>query len=270
MRPHAKRQFGQHFLRDTGILNRIERLIQPAPTDCIVEIGAGDGSLSQRIAPSAGHYLAIEVDDDLIPALSLALAPYAKTEVLQADILDMDLGGLIRARGFDPGSTRLIGNLPYNIASPIIRASLRLTTPVRDMTFMVQLEVAQRITSSPGSRAYGYLAVDCRHRADVRMMVKVPPACFSPRPRVMSAVIQLRPRGVPTGTGFDMAFDDLVKAAFSHRRKTIENSLRKHEQFGLVAVQLLERADIEGKRRAEELSVEEYERLAATYCALAQ
>ncbi len=269
MKSHPKRRFGQHFLRDTGILARLEREINPLPTDSIIEIGAGDGSLSVKVAPSAGRFCALEVDDDQIPSLEGALAPYSNSTVIHGDILEMDLEQLLRDMQLDAANTRLIGNLPYNIASAIIHRCLRLREPVRDMIYMVQLEVAQRIISSPHSRAYGVLSVDCQHRADVRLLFKVSPACFCPRPKVMSAVVQIRPRGIQAGTPLDRAFDDVVKAAFAHRRKTLENSYRRHPAIGPIAGALLESAGVQGTRRAEDLSVAEYERLAHAFIGLA-
>jgi 16S rRNA (adenine1518-N6/adenine1519-N6)-dimethyltransferase len=130
------------------------------------------------------------------------------------------------------------------------------------MVYMVQLEVAERIIAPPGSRTYGYLSIDCQHRADVRLAFKVPPACFVPRPRVMSAVVTFRPRGIDPGSKMDLCFDDLVKAAFAYRRKTLLNSLRRHPEFGPVAGKMLAEAGIPDKRRAEEITIAEYQRLA--------
>ncbi len=270
MKVYPKRRFGQHFLRDTGILTRLERLIQPSPRDCVIEIGAGDGALSQRIAPFVSRFQAVEVDADQMPSLQAVLAPYPHAKAIQADILGLDLGPLLSESRLDCQRTRFVGNLPYNIATAVIHQLLRLTIPVWDMTFMVQLEVAQRIVASPGSRAYGYLSVDCQHRADARLSFKVSPACFAPRPKVMSAIIILRPRGPDAAENLDVAFDDLVKAAFAHRRKTLANSLRRHPGIGPIAECLLERAEIDGGRRAEDLSVQDYEKLALAYCRLFQ
>ncbi len=268
MKPRPKRRFGQHFLRDTGILARIEKLVQPSSTDCIVEIGAGDGALSRRIAPAAGRYVALEVDSDLMPALREALAPYPRAVAINADVLELDLAALLEEMRLESTRIRLVGNLPYNIASAIIHKLLRLPVPVADMTFMVQLEVAQRIISPPRSRTYGYLSVDSQHRADVRLLLKVPPACFTPRPKVMSAVVELKPHAARWEPDWDGAFDSIVKAAFAHRRKTLENSIMRHPIFGLIAGAVLENAGIDGRRRPEDLSVDEYERLTQAFCAL--
>jgi 16S rRNA (adenine1518-N6/adenine1519-N6)-dimethyltransferase len=265
MKLHPKKRFGQHFLRDTGILRSIERLIKPAREDFVVEIGAGDGALSLLIAPVVSRLLAIEIDRDQVCPLESILAPFPFAEAVQADILQLDLEALLSARSRDESDIRIVGNLPYNIATAIMHRCLRLKNPIRDMTFMVQLEVAQRVVAAPGSRTYGYLSVDCQHRADVRLAFKVSPACFSPRPKVMSAIVVMKPRRIAADTDLEISFDGLVKAAFAHRRKTLANSLRRHVVFGTVSERLIMAAGIDGGRRAEDLSVGDYEHLALTY-----
>ncbi len=265
MKPPPKKRFGQHFLRDTGILCRIERLIQPAREDLVAEIGAGDGALSLHIAPAVSRLLAIEIDPDQVCSLQSVLAPFPCAEAIQADILQLDLDALLSEWSRDARDIRLVGNLPYNIATAIMHQCLRLKNPIRDMTFMIQLEVAQRVVAAPGSRVYGVLSVDCQHRADVRLAFKVPPACFSPRPKVMSAIVVLKPHGIAADTDLETSFDSLVKAAFGYRRKTLANSLRRHAAFGPVSERLLTAAGIDGERRAEDLSVRDYEHLALTY-----
>jgi 16S rRNA (adenine1518-N6/adenine1519-N6)-dimethyltransferase len=239
--PRPKKRLGQHFLRDTGILDRIIRWIQPNPGDLFVDIGAGDGALSVRLADKAAQLVAIEMD---------------------GDILQLDLAALV-AHHRQPGQKlRIAGNLPYNIATVIIGNLLHGGLPIDDLHFMVQLEVAARITAHPSTRQYGYLSVDCQHFADVRMGFKVSPACFVPRPKVSSAMISLRPKSLPQDPAFESCFEMLIKAAFAYRRKTLENSLHRNPQLGPIAQSLLSLADIDGSRRAEELSVQEYEKLA--------
>jgi 16S rRNA (adenine1518-N6/adenine1519-N6)-dimethyltransferase len=264
MKP-TKKRFGQHFLRDTGILGRLERLIEPAKGDCVIEIGAGDGALSVRIAPLVSRYLAIEIDADHMAALRAALAPWSHATVVHGDILDLDLYPLLNDANRESLRPRIIGNLPYNLATAIIRNSLRLQAHVSDLIYMVQLEVAQRIIAPSGSRTYGYLSIDCQHRADVRLAFKVSAACFVPRPRVMSAVVSFRPRGIDSRSKMDLCFDDLVKAAFAYRRKTLLNSLRRNPEFGSVAEKMLAEAGIAYNRRAEEITIAEYQRLALIY-----
>jgi 16S rRNA (adenine1518-N6/adenine1519-N6)-dimethyltransferase len=258
----AKKHFGQHFLRDTGILDRLARLVGPAEGDCVVEVGAGEGAVSTRIAPLVSRYLAIEIDTDRIAPLQAALAPWAHATVIRGDILEMDLIPLLSDESQALLRPRIIGNLPYNVATAIIQKLLRLKTAVYDMVFMVQLEVAQRIIAQPGSRSYGYLSIDCQHRADVRLAFKVPPACFVPRPKVMSAVVAFRPRFIDARSTCDTRFDNLVKAAFAHRRKTLANSLRQNPEFGPLAGKMLGMAGIGERRRPEEITIAEYRQLA--------
>jgi 16S rRNA (adenine1518-N6/adenine1519-N6)-dimethyltransferase len=153
----------------------------------------------------------------------------------------------------------------YNIATVIIEKLLHSELPILDMFFMTQLEVAQRITALPGSRQYGYLSVDCQHHSDVQMGFKVSAGCFSPRPKVTSCMVSLKPKRHKFAPGFEADFEAICKAAFSYRRKTLSNALAKNAVFGTIANALLNRAGIKGSRRAEELSVPEYELLACIY-----
>jgi len=268
VKPYAitlKKRLGQHFLRDTGVLDRIVRWMDPHREDVFFEIGAGDGALSVRIAPLVAKIFAIEVDPDCIPLLEAALAPYGSAEVVQADILEIE-PELIAAASSKPGQRlRIAGNLPYNISTAIIGTFLRSGMPVQDMLFMVQAEVAQRIAAAPGSRQYGYLSVLCQHYCDVHPGFKVSPSCFVPRPKVGSSMISLKPKHASHDSGFESDFECLVKAAFGHRRKTLANSLGRHPIFGDICHSLLNHAGIDGSRRAETLSVSEFELLTRVY-----
>jgi 16S rRNA (adenine1518-N6/adenine1519-N6)-dimethyltransferase len=258
----AKKRFGQHFLRDTGVLARILRWIQPAPDDFFLDIGAGDGALSLRLAERVTRLVAIEVDRDCIPPLQRALEHLDSATIIMGDILNLNLPELIARYAKPDQKIRVAGNLPYNIATAIIEKLLHSGLPIEDLFFMVQLEVAQRITGSPGTRQYGYLSVDCQHHADVQMGFKISPACFVPRPKVSSAMISLRPKTNLQDSAFESVFESLAKAAFAYRRKTLENSLRRHSMLGAISQNLLDRAGIDGSRRAEDLTVREYENLA--------
>ena len=262
--PGPKKQFGQHFLRDAGVLDRILRWVQPAPTDVFVEIGAGDGALSQRIAPMVNRLIAIELDFDRISQLESTLAPYCSATVIQGDILRLDLPELVSEDLRGGRKLRILGNLPYNIASPIIEKMIHLPLPVQDIHVMVQFEVAGRITAQPKSRDYGFLSVHCQHHARVRMGFKVSPACFVPRPKVNSATVSFHPIDTGMDASLESDFEEVCKAAFGYRRKTLANSLSKHPVIGKITAELLRRADIDGSRRAEQLSVAEYEHLART------
>lgn len=261
----AKKRFGQHFLRDAGVLNRIVKWIQPSSEDFFIEIGAGDGALSLRLAPAVAHLLAIELDIDCIPTLERTLARFENTTVIAGDILQLNLREIVQRHLKSGQNLQFAGNLPYNIATPIITRILRSNIPVENMFFMVQLEVARRIAAKPGSRQYGYLSVYCQHHSDVRIGFRVSPACFVPRPKVSSAMVSLRPKRSHFNLSFESDFDALCKAAFGHRRKTLANALAKHPIFRSTADTLLRISEINGGRRAEELSVGEYQHLAQTY-----
>jgi len=260
-----KKRFGQHFLRDTGVIDRIIRWMQLHPDDLVLEIGAGDGALSSRLASEVARLIAVELDRDCIPRLEAELAPYESATVVPADILNVDLVQIVTPFLNSHKRLRIAGNLPYNIATAIIERLLHCDIPVHDMSFMVQTEVAQRITAGPGSRQYGYLSVHCQHHSNVRLGFKVSPSCFVPRPKVSSSLISLHPKPVLPDSDFEADFEALGKAAFSHRRKTLANSLAKHPVFGPVSNGILQIAGIDGSRRAEDLSVAEFEILTRTY-----
>lgn len=265
MKATPRKSYAQHFLRDTGILDRIIKLIQPSATDLVLEVGAGDGALSIRLAPKVFRLLAVEIDNALRTALTQALAPFPNAEVIAADILRLDVLPLLSPY-LQPGiKLRIVGNLPYNIGTAIIETMLALPVPVEDMIFMLQLETVERISAAPGSKDYGFFSVYCQHHCDIRMGFKVSPACFVPRPKVDSAMLVMRPRNVPCDPGFEANFLTVTKAAFAYRRKTLVNSLRRDRRLALQAQELLLRAGVDGARRAEDLSVQEYERLSSIY-----
>lgn len=268
VKPYAssyKKRLGQHFLRDTGVIDRIVRWMQPRPDDMFLEIGAGDGALTLRLAPLVSRLLAIELDADRIPWLETELAAFESASVVQADILHLDIPQLVTPYLNSQPRLRIAGNLPYNIATVIIERFLHCGMPVHDMLFMVQTEVAQRITAEPGSRQFGYLSVHCQHHSDVKMGFKVSPSCFVPRPKVSSAMVSFSPKQNPQDTELESDFESICKAAFSHRRKTLANSLGRHPVFGPVANPMLLQAGIDGARRAEQLSVAEFEILTRVY-----
>jgi 16S rRNA (adenine1518-N6/adenine1519-N6)-dimethyltransferase len=263
--PNAKKRFGQHFLRDTGVLDRIIRWINPNPEHAFLEIGAGAGALSVRLAKSASKLIAVEVDRECIPALQSYLSQFDNVSIIFEDILSLDLDEFAHQHLKPEQKLTIVGNLPYNIATAIIGKMLRSSLPIQAMFFMVQLEVAERILAHPATREYGYLSVVCQHFSDVRMGFKVSPACFVPRPKVNSAVISMHPKSHIHDREWETNFDELCKACFAYRRKTLINSLRKHARFGPAADLLLIKTGIDGSRRAEDLSIQEYECLADVY-----
>jgi len=262
---NPKKRLGQHFLRDTGVIERIIRWMDPRPNDIFLEIGAGDGSLSLGLAPLVAHLFAIELDRECIPILEKKLHPYTSAEVVHANILELNPTRLLSPDLQPQQRLRIAGNLPYNISTAIINAFLHYSLPVHDMLFMVQTEVAQRIAAAPGNRQYGYLSVLCQHHCDIKLGFKVSPSCFVPRPKVSSSMISLHPKKLSQDSEFEADFELLGKAAFGHRRKTLANSLGKHTVFAPIVSSLLQHANIDRSRRAETLSVEEFETLTRIY-----
>jgi len=265
MKPTPKKRYGQHFIRDTGVIRRIVDLIEPGPSDLVVEIGAGAGALSIHLAPNVLRLIAVEVDRDVIPVLVHALEPYPNAEVVAKDVLKTDVTELVNPYLGKGTRLRIAGNLPYNIATAIIETLILQSVAAEDMIFMLQLETAERIAAAPGSKAYGFFSVFCRHYCDVRLGFTVPPACFVPRPKVYSAMITLRPRCTARDPLLEKCFLEVAKAAFAYRRKKLANSFRQDRRIEPVADLLLDRAGIDGTRRAGDLSVEEYERLSTVY-----
>jgi 16S rRNA (adenine1518-N6/adenine1519-N6)-dimethyltransferase len=265
MRLPAKKRLGQHFLKDTGMVGRIISLAHPGPGEPFLEIGPGEGALTRQLAPLVTALAAIEVDRDRIPGLLDEMRLFSHVRIIEGDILNFGIQNLqeLFPAGTDP--VRVIGNLPYNIATAIIERLLEFGSVIRDMTLMVQLEVAERMVAVPGTKAYGCLSVLCQSKSLIKREFKVPPGCFSPRPKVMSAVITIRPLPQQRNPGFEAAFVDVVKAAFAHRRKTLLNSLLRNPSLGPAAGELLPRCGIDPRRRAEELNIPEYRQLADAY-----
>jgi 16S rRNA (adenine1518-N6/adenine1519-N6)-dimethyltransferase len=261
---HPKRRLGQHFLTDSGVLNRLVRLIQPSASDLFVEVGAGSGPLSSRLAASGARLLAIELDRDLVPLLTTALSPYPEAFIVHGDILALDVESLVRDQ-LAGRNLRGAGNLPYNIATAIIEKLLYSALPWQDLVFLVQQEVAERIAAVPGTRQYGILSVQCQYRAEARTGFQVKAGSFRPPPQVMSSLVILRPRSDPRDTEIEARLLEVTRAAFAHRRKTLLNSLRRDTAIGDNAGRLLEQAGIDGSLRPEQLSVHDYESLARAW-----
>jgi 16S rRNA (adenine1518-N6/adenine1519-N6)-dimethyltransferase len=249
--PAPRKRFGQHFLHDRGVLDRIVAAIAPQPDDRMLEVGPGRGALTARLLERVAHLHAVEIDRDLAAALSAAYPP-ARLSVHRADVLDFDLKVL-------PPGLRVVGNLPYNISTPLLFHLLNDAGRILDMHFMLQDEVVRRMVAGPSSAEYGRLSVMVQNRCEAVRLFGVPPGAFNPPPKVHSAIVRLVPRQ-EHGMGPEAAshFAALVGAAFSHRRKTLRNALA-----GLLTEQAIEAAGIDPGLRAENLSVEDYRRLAA-------
>jgi len=265
----SKKSLGQHFLTDHLIARQIIESVSPRAEDVIIEIGPGTGALTAMLARRSGHVVAIEIDASLVEELRRTVS-VRNLSIVNADVLKLDWPQTIEdARSRIPGAAlaraRVVANLPYYISTPIIE---RLLSPGRglfDMTLMLQREVADRIVSEPGNRAYGYLSVMVQYYALASKLFDVPPSAFTPSPKVWSAVIRLVVREGPAVEVADEAmFFALVRAAFAQRRKTIRNNLKAAAtalEFRGPVESALEAASIDPRRRAETLSLIEFAEL---------
>lgn len=254
--PRARKRFGQHFLHDPAVLDRIVDAIGPRKTDHLVEIGPGRGALTRRLLAAPHATLdAIEVDRDLVALLSSELAEAPRLTLHEADALEFDFAALAHARG---GKLRILGNLPYNIATPLIFNLLRDAAVIADMCFMLQREVVDRIVASPGHDAYGRLTVMLAPWVQAERLFDVGPGAFHPPPKVSSAVVRLAIRAKPA-FAVSPNFAAVVTAAFSHRRKTLRNAV-KH----VISREQIEAAGIDPAVRPETLAPSAFNMLAQT------
>jgi 16S rRNA (adenine1518-N6/adenine1519-N6)-dimethyltransferase len=252
-----RKRFGQHFLHDRQVIDRILGAVDPQPGQRLVEIGPGQGALTYPLLQRCGRLVAVEIDRDLVPVLIERAADKGELEVVNADILDFDLSTL----GGD-GDYRLVGNLPYNISTPLIFHLLESARLIRDMHFMVQREVALRSVANPGEASYGRLSVMLQYRCRCRYLFDVAPGSFRPPPQVDSAVVRLEPYSRPEHDIGDYAlFANLVQSAFGQRRKTISNSLKS-----IIDRDAISACGIDPGLRAENLAIADFARLSRSLC----
>jgi len=266
----ARKRFGQHFLEPAWVRKLVDAL-GARPEDAFVEIGPGRGAITRPLAARVRRLLAIEVDRDLAAALVAEGLP--ALTVVEGDVLDADLGAIIAEWQGAPldaaHPVRVVGNLPYNISSPILFKLLALaarTGGVTDATLMLQREVADRLTAGPGTREYGVLSIQTALHADVSRVLALPPGAFRPPPRVSSAVVRLsfRPPGVAVAD--EGLLVGLVRSIFTQRRKTLRNALQPFaNQRGRRADEALAAAGLDGRRRPETLQLVELARLADVF-----
>lgn len=251
----ARKRFGQNFLRDPGIISRIVRAIAPRPGERLVEIGPGQGALTEPLLEAAGGQLeVIELDRDLIPGLRVQFFNYPDFVIHEGDALKFDFRAL-RGAG-EP--LRVVGNLPYNISTPLIDHLLKAGDAIADMHFMLQKEVVVRLAAAPGGADWGRLSVMAQYRCRVDDLFTVPPEAFVPRPKVDSAIVRLTPYAELPWAALDEALlFKVVRQAFSQRRKTLRNNLK-----GLIEGEALAELSIDPARRPQTLSVEEFVRIA--------
>jgi len=254
--PHvARKRFGQHFLHDAGILRRIVEAIAPRDGDRLVEIGPGEGALTLPLLRACGHLTAIELDRDLIASLAARARDVGDLHIISADVLTVDFSELT-----SDSKLRVAGNLPYNISTPILFHCLDHAASIRDMHFMLQKEVVDRMAAPPGSKTYGRLSVMLQLRCTVEPLFKVPPGAFRPPPKVDSAIVRLTPLPAHALPDADSGMiDRLVRAAFGQRRKTLSNALRD-----LATAKQIDAAGIDPRARAEQLAPSAFVTLAQT------
>lgn len=251
-----KKHIGQHFLHDRDIIERIVTAVAPQPGDALLEIGPGEGVLTLPLLRAAGVLTAIELDLDLLEPLRARAAAVGMLQLLHADVLKVDLGMLAAARPL-----RIVGNLPYYISSPILFHCLAYAAHIRDMHFMLQQEVVERMAAAPGGKDYGRLSVMLQLACTVEPLLQVPARAFRPPPRVESAVVRLTPltrEALPQVA--PAALEQVVRAAFGQRRKTLGNALR-----GVLDANAIRVCGIDPQLRAERLAPADFVRLAQQF-----
>ena len=263
----TQKKFGQNFLIDAHIPEKIADAAQVEKTDCIIEIGPGIGTLTQFLAQRAGRVVAIEIDEHLIPVLEETLSEYDNTTVLQADVLKVDLQELIDmyAEGL---CVKVVANLPYYITTPILMTMLEAKLPIESYTVMVQKEVAERMQAGPGGKEYGALSLAVQYYTRPQVVMQVPPTCFLPQPKVGSTVIRLVSRRHQSGSDSDSLpvetealLFKVIRAAFGQRRKTLYNALKNSGEVPCSMEQIREALNSCGFRpdiRGEALDLEEF------------
>ena len=250
----AKKHLGQNFLHDHGVIDKIVQAIAPRPGDVIVEIGPGQGALTFPLLKKHGEITAIEFDRDLHAPLQAAAQAHGVLHLIEGDVLGVDFTALAAARGDAQGQIRLAGNLPYNLSSPILFHALDHAAAIRDMHFMLQKEVVERMAAGPGSKVYGRLSVMLQAYCTVTPLFVVPPGAFRPAPKVDSAVVRLIPHKNPTIVAKDIrCLNRVCTEGFGQRRKTIRNSFSNF----ITDAQLTE-LGIDGNLRPENLSLEQF------------
>jgi 16S rRNA (adenine1518-N6/adenine1519-N6)-dimethyltransferase len=252
--PHrARKRFGQNFLHDPGIIQRIVDAITPQPGDNLVEIGPGQGAITTQLLPLLGSMQAIELDRDLLEPLAKLCGPLGELKIHSADALKFDFSSLAEP----DRPLRVVGNLPYNISTPLLFHLLDQSASIKDMHFMLQKEVVDRMAAEPGSKSYGRLSVMLQARTVVTPLFNIGPGAFNPPPKVDSAFVRLHPYD---SSPYDIAnwedFSLVVSQAFSQRRKTLRNSLKQ-----VVNEETIIAAGLTPSIRPEQLSIEDFANL---------
>lgn len=261
-----QKRYGQNFLIDTHVLERIIREAGITKDDMVLEIGPGIGTLTQYLCESARKVIAVEIDKNLIPILENdTLAEYGNVTIINEDILKLDINKLVEEEN-DGRPVKIVANLPYYITTPIIMGLFESHVPLESITIMVQKEVADRMQTGPGSKDYGALSLAVQYYAEPEIVANVPPNCFMPRPKVGSAVIRLtRHAETPVQVDDEKLLFQIIRASFNQRRKTLANGLKNYEGLSFEK-ETIEAAIAEcgfsPSVRGEALSLEEFAKLA--------
>jgi len=258
---NIQKRYGQNFLIDPNVLEKIMRAAEVSREDCVLEIGPGLGTMTQYLAQRAAKVLAVEIDRNLIPILEETLSAYENVRIIQGDILKVDIKSLI-AEENEGRSIKVVANLPYYITTPIIMGLLEKHVPAASITVMVQREVAQRMQAGPGTKDYGALSLAVQYYAKPEIVANVPPNCFLPRPAVGSAVIRLSIyEEPPIRAQDDEKMFAVIRAAFNQRRKTLANSLGNASELKISrerTAQVLEQMGLSPSIRGEALTLEQF------------
>lgn len=246
---HPRKRFGQNFLVDDAVLQKILCAINPAVSDHLVEVGSGRGALTRELISKVARFDAIEIDRDLVALLQPLFASYQTTACLySADVLAFDFSSLENAHCAK--NLRIVGNLPYNITTPLLFYLFKFTDLIKDLHFMVQREVAERLCAKPGSKIYGRLSVMAQYYCKIESLFDVAPTSFSPVPAVHSSFIRLIPREFSPSANDTKVFAEVVRLAFNQRRKTLHNSLRE-----IMTADEWQKLHIDSMLRPEQLAV---------------
>ncbi|MGN0294073.1 MAG: 16S rRNA (adenine(1518)-N(6)/adenine(1519)-N(6))-dimethyltransferase RsmA [Lachnospiraceae bacterium] len=263
-----QKKFGQNFLIDTHVLEKIMDAAEAGPEDCILEIGPGIGTMTQMLAERARKVIAVEIDNNLIPILQDTLQAYDNVKIIHNDILKLDLKQLVQEEN-DGRPIKVVANLPYYITTPIIMGLFEADVPLESITVMVQKEVADRMKSGPGSKDYGALSLAVQYYSRPELAANVPPNCFIPRPNVGSAVICLhRHAEPPVEVQDEKLMFRLIRASFNQRRKTMLNSLNNSQELSFNKEQItaaLEAVGLKSNIRGEALTLEQFAALSNAF-----
>lgn len=260
-----QKRFGQNFLIDAHVLEKIVSAAGITKDDCVLEIGPGIGTMTQYLAESAGQVIAVEIDTNLLPILTDTLKDYSNVKVINQDILKVDINELVKQ--YNNGRPiKVVANLPYYITTPIIMGLFESNVPIDNITVMVQKEVADRMQVGPGSKDYGALSLAVQYYASPYIVANVPPNCFIPRPNVGSAVIRLtRYQESPVQVKDPKLMFKLIRASFNQRRKTLQNGLNNSPEISFSKEEItkaIESLGVSPSVRGEALSLEQFAQLA--------